>query len=165
MAPPLVKCYSFSTGSRFVFNSVCDDSGWELIPANLALVRRRANTWHSCWVDRCVSMVHDITALHWLHAAEFSSCLVKCSRALDRLLSTMLPRTWRSESSQRVWRKRTAMQNFRKKQKTLCREMREPLKRINNSDRIGPLEPVLSWNLSSVPTPSDDSWFVGATRC
>ena len=82
--------------------------------ATLAVVCRRSNTWHSwylipCGVDKCFGMLlvfaplHDFTALHWLYTAEFSSLLVKCSQALDRLLlSMMLPQVWRFESSQRA---------------------------------------------------------------
>ena len=71
--------------------------------------------WSPAFKYKCFSMLlvfaplHDITALHWLHMAEFSSCLVKCSQALDRfLLYMMLPRGWRSESLQVVWCKCTA---------------------------------------------------------
>ena len=121
--------------------------------AMLALVHRWSNTWHSwhlhpCWVDTCLSMLlvfaplHDITALHWLHKAEFSSCLVKCSQALDRfLISVMLPRSWKSESLQRAWCKCTATQNFRKT--GAGREMRESLRRI---DKVGHVQFWWNWS-------------------
>ena len=120
-----------------------------LLSANLALVRRRSGTWHSwylipCWGDKCFSMLlvfaplHDITALHWLHTAEFSSCLVKCSQTSDRfLLSMMLPRSW-------AWRKCTMTQNLRKTRKPCAgREMRELLRRIDNAGGV-----QLWWNWS-----------------
>ena len=84
--------------------------------------------------------LHDI-ALHWLHMAEFSSCLVKC------LLSTMLPRGWKSELSQREWRKCTATQNFRKTGKPCAgREMRELLRRINN---VGGVQFQCNWSVGT----------------
>ena len=106
--------------------------------------------------------------------AEFSSCLVKCSQALDRfLLSIMLPRSWRSEFSQRMWHKCTVTQNFRKKNGKTCagREMRELLRRINSVGGIqfqwnwsvgtgSESEPVLSQNRFSIPTPSQTDGFL-----
>ena len=106
----------------------------------------------ACWVDKCFSALvvfaplHNITALHWLHTAELSSCLVKCSQALDRFpLSMMLPHGWRSESWQRVWRKYTATQNFRKTGKPRAgREMRESLRRIDDVRGV-----QFQWNWSA----------------
>ena len=103
--------------------------------------------------DKCFSMLlvfaplHDITALHWLHMAEFSSCLVKCSQACSHrfLLSMMLPRGWRSELSQIV-KQMYRNKKISGKPENLVQEMRESLRRINN---VGGVQ--FRWNWSGGP--------------
>ena len=101
--------------------------------------------------------LHDITALHWLHTAEISSCLVKCSQALDRLLLFMMPPRSRlqvgvvAESVTQMYRDAKFPENRGKAR--AGGEMRESLRRIDNVGG-GQLEPVLSRNRFSIPTPT-----------
>ena len=61
------------------------------------------------------------TTLHWLHTAEISSCLVKCSQALD---AASWLKVWVvAESEVQMYRNAT----FQENKKTLCRQENESI--------------------------------------